>query len=203
MNRKKKRYAAWLTAGVFIIVLTIASHSMAVDNMMINEEIKEIGLNRDPTIGMSFTPGVEPGVVISPPEGGSGVLPGYRVRHKGVGYLVGVSCSDDLADDCSAYPYSEDYQDRMVFIRYIQTADRMFESPEGSATGDRWDQTLKRVGSQQIHFSGNDSCIRLPSGWHACIDLMSTDRKFDPNVRRLMPRGRAKIEFYYKSPGSK
>jgi hypothetical protein len=40
--------------------------------------------------------------------------------------------------------------------------------------------------------------VRLKSGWNACIDLMSTHRKFDTKTRRLMPKKNALIDFYYK-----
>lgn len=134
-----------------------------------------------------------------PPDGKSGVIPGYRVRHKAMAYIVGVSCEADLSDDCSAYPYRDDYQDRAVTIRYIQAADPGFRTPEGAKIGDRWDRTVNKVGGQQITYAGNDSCVRLPSGWHACVDPMSAQRAFDLNLRRSMPKKKAKIDFFYKS----
>ncbi len=185
------------------IALFIPLNVPAAENVMINADIKEIKIQKEPAVGMSFTPGVEPGAVISLPDGSSPVIPGYRVRFKDVAYLVGVSCEANLSDDCSAYPYAGDYQDRVVHIRYIQTSDRKFSTPEGSAVGDRWDQTIKKVGGDQIIFTANDSCVRLPSGWHACIDPMSVKRKFDPQLRRLMPKKSAKINFYYKSQNQK
>ena len=166
--------------------------------MMINTEIKEFNFHKKPEIGTSFTPGVEPGVVISPPIWKSDVIPGYRVRFKGIGFILGISCEADLQDDCSAYPYSEDYKNRPVYIRYIQTSDKKFRTPEGSRIGNRWDHTLQKIGGDKFIYSGNDSCVRLKSGWNACIDLMSTHRQFDTKARRLMPKKNALIDFYYK-----
>jgi len=185
----------------WLLFLLFPPSATAVDNMMINTEIKEFKLQKRPVIRMSFTPGLEPGVVISPPVRNSEVIPGYRVRFKGVAFIVGVSCEADLQDDCSAYPYSEDYKNRMVYIRYIQTSDKKFKTPEGSKIGDRWDRTIQKVGSDKFVYSGNDSCVRLKSGWNACIDLMSANRKFDTKARRLMPKKNDLIDFYYKSQG--
>ena len=166
--------------------------------MMINDDIPAIDMQKKPKIGMSISPGVEPGVVISPPDGKVVVVPGYRVRFNGVLFMVGVSCEPDLLDDCSVYPYREDYQNRAVYVRYIQTSDRQFRTREGSAVGDSWVQTIQRIGEGDVVYSGNDSCVHLPSGWHACIDLMSTDRKFDLEARRLLPKKSATIDFYYR-----
>lgn len=90
------------------------------------------------------------------------------------------------------------YKNKMVYIRYIQTSDKKFKTPEGSKIGDRWDRTIQKVGSNKFVYSGNDSCVRLKSGWKACIGLMSANRKFDTKARRLMPKKNASIDFYYK-----
>jgi hypothetical protein len=184
---------------LLFFILIFPLNALAVDNMMINPSIKEIELSKKPKIEMSFVPGVEPGIVISPPDGQSSVIPGYRVRFKGIAFIVGVSCEADLSDDCSAYPYAEDYQNRMVYIRYIQASDSKFKTQEGSTAGDSWGETIQKVGGDKIIYSGNDSCLLLQSGWHACIDLMSNNRKFDIDARRLLPKKTAIIDFYYKS----
>jgi hypothetical protein len=93
------------------------------------------------------------------------------------------------------------YKNKMVYIRYIQTSDKKFKMPEGSKIGDRWDRTIQKVDSNKFVYSGNDSCVRLKSGWKACIDLMSSNRKFDTKARRLMPKKNASIDFYYKDQG--
>ena len=136
--------------------------------------------------------------MVSLPEGGNIVIPGYRVKFKDTAYIIGISCEESLSDDCSAYPYSDDYKKRSVYIRYIQTSDRGFKTPEGVGIGDRWDQTVQKVENEDITYTANDSCVKLPSGWHACIDLMSANRKFDMKTRRLMPKKSAKIDFFYK-----
>ena len=187
--------------GVLILILPL--NVLAVDNLMINSEVKEIQFQKEPIMGMAFTPGIEPGVVISPPEGQSSVIPGYRFRYKGMAVIVGVSCKADLKDDCSAYPYREDYESRPVYVRYIQTSDAKFKTPEGSSRGDRWDRTIQRVGDHPLVYSAMDSCVRLPSGWRACIDLMSANRSFDPKLRRLMPKNTATIDFFYKDQTKK
>ena len=128
-----------------LLILILPLNALAVDNMMINSEVPEIKFQKKPIIGMAFTPGLEPGVVISPPDNQSAVIPGYRVRYKGLAFIVGVSCEADLQDDCSAYPYREDYESRPVYVRYIQISDRKFKTPEGSSLGDRWDQTIQKV----------------------------------------------------------
>lgn len=184
---------------LIFLILLIPINALAVDNAMVNESIEEIELQDLPKIGMSFTPGMEPGVVISMPEGQPAVIPGYRVRFKGIAFTVGVSCEDNLMDDCSAYPYAEDYEQRAIFIRYIQASDPKFRTPEGSTVGDRWDQTIKKVAKNKITYTAGDSCVLLPSGWYACIDSMSAKRVFDPQARRLMPKKSSKINFYYKS----
>ena len=122
---------------LIFIILLMPINALAVDNVMVNDSIEEIELQDLPQIGMSFNPGMEPGVVISMPEGRPAVIPGYRVRFKGVAFTVGVSCKDDLTDDCSAYPYAEDYEQMSVFIRYIQASDPRFRTSEGSTAGDR------------------------------------------------------------------
>jgi hypothetical protein len=66
----------------WLLFLLLPVSAMAADNMMINTEIKEFKFHKKPEIGMSFTPGKEPGVVISPPIWKSEVIPGYRVRFK-------------------------------------------------------------------------------------------------------------------------
>ena len=185
--------------SVLLLIVILPLHAFAVDNMMINADIKEITLQTNPTIGLSFAPGIEPGVVISPPEGKSGVIPGYRVRFKGVGFMAGVSCDADLLDDCSRYQYSEDYENRLVYFRYLQTSDRHFKTPEGLTIGDRWGTAIQAIENKTITYSGNDSCVLLQSGWHACIDLMSVDRAFDPKARRLLPKKTATIDFFYKN----
>lgn len=185
-----------------LLLLVVPFSAWAADNTMINAEIEALSFARPPAIGMSFQPAVEPGVVVSLPDGGITVIPGYRVSHSGIAYIVGISCEADMTDDCSAYPYSSDYRDRQVFIRYIQISDRKFRTPEGSGVGDRWGQTIQRAGSDPPTLSGNDSCVRLPSGWHACIDLMSTDRRFDTKLRRLLPKKSAIIDFFYQSSGA-
>jgi hypothetical protein len=184
---------------VLLFILIFPLHVFAADNMMINTDIQEITLQINPTIGMTFTPGIEPGVVISLPEGQSAVIPGYRVRFKGVAFIVGISCDANLLNDCSTYQYSEDYRDRLVYMRYLQISDRQFKTPEGSTIGDRWDKTIQKVGDDKIIYSGNDSCVLLKSGWHACIDLMSAHREFDLKARRLLPKKTATIDFFYKS----
>ena len=185
------------------LILILPLNALAVDNMMINSEVKEIKFQKNLIIGMAFTPGLEPGVVISPPDNQSAVIPGYRVRYKGLAFIVGVSCEADLQDDCSAYPYREDYESRPVYVRYIQVSDKKFKTPEGSSLGDRWDQTIQKVDDDRLVYSGMDSCVRLPSGWRACIDLMSTNRKFNAKERRLMPKNSAKIDFFYKDKSEK
>ena len=186
---------------VVLLFLGLPLSAPAVDNMMINSEIPEIALESAPAIGMAFMPGNEPGVVVSLPEGGMQVIPGYRVRSDGLAFIVGVSCAADLTDDCGAYVYQDDYQDRAVYVRYIQTADPGFKTPEGSAVGERWDQAVARTGGGDIVYTANDSCVRLPSDWHACIDLMSTERSFDTVKRRLFPKKTAPIDFYYQISG--
>ena len=183
---------------ILAIIILFPINVLAVDNAMINSSIKETVLQDEPVIGMSFIPGNEPGVVISLPEGKPPVIPGYRVRFDGVSYIVGVSCRDNLQDDCSDYVYAEDYKNRSVYIRYIQTSDPQFTTPEGAGVGDRWDKTVEKVGANQVKYTANDSCVVLPSEWNACVDLMSARRKFDPNVRRLMPDKSSKIDFFYK-----
>ena len=180
----------------FFLILPL--NALAVDNMMINSEVQEIKFQKEPIIGMAFTPGIEPGVVISLPDNQSAVVPGYRVQYKGMAFIFGVSCEVDLQDDCSAFPYREDYEDRPVYIRYIQISDKKFKTPEGSSRGDRWDQTIQKVDADRPVYSAMDSCVSLPSGWRACIDLMSTNRKFNTKERRLMPNNDAKIDFFYK-----
>ena len=184
---------------LLILIFIFPLKALAVDNMMINSNVQEIKLPKNPIIGMSFVPGVEPGVVVSPPDENGSVLSGYRVQFKGVSFIVGVSCEADLSDDCSAYPYSEDYQNRVVYIRYIQTSDSRFKTKEGSSIGDSWGETIQKVGDDKIIYSGDDSCVLLQTGWRACIDLMSNSRKFDINARRLLPKKTATIDFYYKS----
>ena len=180
----------------FILILPL--NALAVDNMMINSEVPEIKFQKEAIIGMAFTPGIEPGAVISQPDNQSVVIPGYRVRYKGMAFIVGVSCEADLQDDCSAYPYREDYEGRAVYVRYIQISDKKFKTPEGSGRGDRWDQTIQKVDADRPVYSAMDSCVSLPSGWRACIDLMSVNRKFNAKERRLMPNNNAKIDFFYK-----
>jgi hypothetical protein len=184
---------------VLLFILIFPLRVIAGDNMMINADILEITLEKNPAIGMSFTPGIEPGVVISLPEGKSAVIPGYRVRFKGVAFIVGISCDANLLDDCSTYQYSEDYRRRLVYMRYLQTSDRQFKTPEGLTIGDRWGKTIQSIGDDKIIYSGNDSCVLLQSGWHACIDLMSANREFDLKARRLLPKKTATIDFFYKS----
>ena len=184
------------------LLLVIPFNAWAVDNMMINAEIKELSFAQPPAIGMSFQPEIEPGVVVSMPDGGITVIPGYRVRHNGLAYIVGISCKADMTDDCSDYPYRSDYQDREVFIRYVQISDGKFRTPEGSGGGDRWGQTIQRAGGDNPTLSGNDSCVQLPSGWNACIDPMSADRKFDQKLRRLLPNKSAIIDFFYQRNGA-
>jgi len=184
---------------VLLFILIFPLNVFAVDNMMINADIMEIKLQKKPAIGMSFTPGIEPGVVISPPEGQSGVIPGYRVQFKGVAFMVGIACDANLLDDCSTYQYSEDYRSRVVYIRYLQTSDRQFKAPEGLTIGDRWGKTIQSLGDDKIIYSGNESCVLLQSGWHACIDLMSANREFDVKARRLLPKKTATIDFFYQS----
>ena len=181
--------------------MLIPINVLAVDNTMINTSIKVTVLQEAPVIGMSFVPGTEPGVVISLPDGKPPVIPGYRVRFQGVSYIVGVSCRDNLQDDCSDYVYAEDYKNRPVYIRYIQTSAPGFKTPEAARVGDRWDKTVERVGGNEVKYTVNDSCVLLPSEWNACIDLMSARRKFDPDVRRLMPEKSSKIDFFYKQNG--
>ena len=183
---------------LLILIILFPINVLAADNAMINTSIKEIVLQDEPVIGMSFMPGNEPGVVISLPEGKPPVIPGYRVRFKGFSYIVGVSCQDNLQDDCSDYVYAEDYQNRSVYIRYIQTSDPQFTTPERAGVGDRWDKTIQRAGADEVKYAANDSCVVLPSEWNACVDLMSARRKFDPNVRRLMPVKSSKIDFFFK-----
>jgi len=57
---------------LLLFILIFPLNVLAVDNMMINSDIKEIKLQKNPKIGMSFTPGAEPGVVISTPDGNNG-----------------------------------------------------------------------------------------------------------------------------------
>jgi len=182
----------------WLLMVALPLNALAVDNMMVNSEIPEIRFQKQPTIGMSFKPGGEPGVVVSLPEGGNIIIPGYRVRVEDMAFIVGIACEENLSDDCSAYPYSDDYDDRAVYIRYIQISDRRFTTPEESRIGDRWDQTVQKVDKNKILLTANDSCLRLPSGWHACIDLMSVNRRFDVEKRRLLPKKSAIIDFFYK-----
>ncbi len=187
-----------------VLVLTMvmaATVVSAADNMMINADIQEISFQQPPAIAMAFRPEMEPGVVVSIPGSANTIIPGYRVRHDGVAYIVGIACEADMADDCSAYPYAEDYKGRDVYIRYQQTSDRSFRTPEGAAVGDRWGRTLRRLDGGEMFLSGNDSCVKLPSGWHACIDLMSTQRRFDSKMRRLLPKKNAKLDFFYQING--
>ena len=183
---------------VLLFFLIFPLNVLAVDNTMINKEINEIQFEKGPTIGMSFEPGIEPGVVISLPEGANVPIPGYRVRFKGIDFIVGISCEASLLDDCSTYQYSEDYEKRTVYIRYIQTAARQFKTPGGVSIGDQWSKTVQKIGDNTLVYSGNDSCVKLKSGWYACIDLMSANRKFDVKARRLLPKPTATIDFFYK-----
>jgi len=184
---------------ILIFILIFPVNVFAVDNMMINTDMPEIGFQEAPMIGMAFKPRGEPGVVISLPESTNIVIPGYRIKHDAKAFLIGISCEENLSDDCSAFPYSNDYDDRRVYIRYIQTSDQTFKTPEGSGIGDRWDQKVQKVNRKSIQYTANDSCVQLPSGWHACIDPMSVDRNFNMKTRRLMPKKSAKIDFFYKS----
>lgn len=194
----RKKHGVFKMRFLLVIIILFPVNVLAVDNTMVHKSIKEIVLQDEPVVGMSFMPGTEPGVVISLPEGKPPVIPGYRVRFKGVPYIVGISCRDNLQDDCSDYVYAEDYKNRSVYIRYIQTSASGFKTPEGAAIGDRWDKTVERVGADEVKYTANDSCVLLPSEWNACIDLMSARRKFDPNVRRLMPAKSSKIDFFFK-----
>ena len=180
---------------VLLFILIFPLNVFAADNIMINEDIMEIPLQQNPTVGRSFEPGIEPGVVISLPEGASAVIPGYKVEFKGIGFIVGIFCDANLSDDCSAYQYSEDYKNRTVYIRYLQTSDRQFRTPEGVAVGDRWDKTIQNIEDGKLVYSGNDSCVQLKSGWNACIHLMSANRTFDLKARRLLPKSTAIINF--------
>ena len=74
---------------LLFFILFFPLNVLAVDNMLINSDIKEIKFQKKPKIGMSFLPGAEPGVVVSPPDGHSSVIPGYRVRFKGIAFIVG------------------------------------------------------------------------------------------------------------------
>ena len=191
-----RRLFTW--GALFLPFVVMPLSVSAVDNMMINTEIAEIELSSLPVIGMAFAPGNEPGVVVSLPEGGMQVIPGYRVRFESLAFIVGVSCEANLSDDCGAYVYQDDYQDRSVYVRYIQTTDPRFKTPEGSSVGERWAKAVAHAGSGDIVYTANDSCVRLPSGWHACIDLMSPERTFDTVKRRLFPKKTAPIDFYYQ-----
>jgi hypothetical protein len=182
---------------LFIVIFPL--NVFAVDNMMVNEDIMEIQFEKSPTIGMSFEPGNEPGAVISLPEGAGAVISGYRVQCKGIKFIIGISCDSNLSDDCSTYLYSDDYKNRTVYIRYLQTSDRQFKTPEGVAVGDRWGKTVQNIGDEKLVYSGNDSCVQLKSGWNACIDLMSAKRTFDVKARRLFPKSTEPIDFFYKS----
>ncbi len=195
MNPIRSRFPI---GALVLILLGLAFAAPAADNMMINSDIPEIALPSVPAIGMVLAPGTEPGVVVSLPEGGMQVIPGYRARFQGLAFIVGVSCEADLTDDGGAYVYQEDYQGRAVYVRYIQTADPRFSTPEGSAVGERWEKAVARAGDAAMVFTANDSCVRLPSGWHACIDLMSTERTFDTDKRRLFPKKTTPIDFYYQ-----
>ena len=66
---------------------------------------------------------------------------------------------------------------------------------EGIAVGDRWDKTLQKMKDETLVYSGNDSCVKLKSDWHACIDLMSANRRFDVKARRLLPKNTEPIDF--------
>ncbi|MGD8242456.1 MAG: hypothetical protein PVF59_06520 [Desulfobacterales bacterium] len=195
MNRIR---GLFLLGSLLLLFLVLPLTAPAVDNMMINSEIDEIALPSAPVIGMAFAPGSEPGVVVSLPEGAGQVIPGYRVRFEGLAFIVGVSCEANLSDDCGAYVYQDDYQDRTVYVRYIQTVDPRFKTPEGSTVGERWAQAVARADGDDIVYTANDSCVRLPSGWHACIDLMSPERTFDTVKRRLFPKKTVPIDFYYQ-----
>jgi hypothetical protein len=170
----------------------------AVDHTMVNSDVNEIEFNNKPTIGMSFKPGVEPGIVVALSERQTLVIPGYRVQSNGVAFDVGISCKADLTDECHEFIYSDDYQSRSVYVRYVQTSDSAFRPEEGARIGESWQQIIDRLAGNEIIYSANDSCVRMPSGWHACIDLMSVDREFDPKARRLLPKNTARVAFYYK-----
>jgi hypothetical protein len=101
----------------------------------------------------------------------------------------------------AAYVYQDDYQDRTVHVRYIQTVAPRFKTPEGSSVGERWEQAVARADGDDIVYTASDSCVRLPSGWHACIDLMSPERTFDTIKRRLFPKKTVPIDFYYQISG--
>ncbi len=178
--------------------LLIPMCAFALDNTLVNSAVKELEFDSAPAPGMSFKPGVEPGIVLGLPENQTQIIPGYKIRSNGVVFDVGISCKADLSDDCSEYIYSNDYQSRSVYVRYIQTTDRSFRTDEGAAIGETWQQIIQRLGSNEIIYSANDSCVLLPSGWHACIDLMSVDRVFDVNSRRLLPKNTARVDFSYQ-----
>jgi hypothetical protein len=120
-----------------------------------------LSLSQPPVLCQALTPTQASRHVIF---GGIGSWPAYRVETPSVSYEVGVHESQ---------------------VRYVQTADKRFRTPENLRVGSSLAEVRRLVREDVTYDPGWAYWVRLPSGWSAAL---SPDKK---------PGDRAKIRWFF------
>jgi hypothetical protein len=176
--------------------LPAAFAAISVDNVLVDSGAEPLKLTAEPLPGMQLMPGVAPNIKLTPYERQTVVWPGYLVSHRYVDYELAVSCGTDPQLPCSPATV-DDFSTATMTVRFVQTADEHFVTPEGLRVGSNLPDVLRVLDGREPEYSGSGACIRLPSGWQACF--YRDDLLRDANLDKRRPKPTAQVIRFLKA----
>lgn|GEM_PF-3168571 len=164
----------------------------------LDTQIPPLALNRLPELNELMIPRRAPNVRLIPYLRKSFAHPAYTARLNNIDYLIAVNCNDPSGfDDCSTTPHNQ-FKNKHVFARFIQTNDLNFQFIEGLKIGVSFSQ-VKHLFNDNAKILGDGECLQTQSEWAACFD--STDTNINRSTLKMMPTDGAKLRRFLKIKG--
>jgi hypothetical protein len=189
------RLTAIFTVIALFFIASQSAMAFRAENLMADPDATPIKLGLAPEPGMKLNTTRMPNAVLAPFRFSRDVWPAFLVEYRYVQYAVAVSCGDDWTVPCRS-SYLQDVSESDLTIRYVQSSDDTFTTPEGFRVGSLYKDVIKQSVQSSDVYTGSGECVRLDSGWNACF--YKDDLNLDPQTRQYRPGPNAKVNRFIK-----
>lgn len=189
------KYRVIIIIYLILLFVPVYAAGFEADNLMIDPGVEPIRLKLAPEPGMKLVAAMEPNTVLAPFKHSGKTWPGYLVEYRYVKYIVAVSCGEDSTLPCSRL-YVSDYSQTELTVRYVQSADDTFTTPEGLRVGSLYAEAIRSIPAPSRIFTGSGECVRLASGWNACFQ--KDELALEPATGQYRPGPNARIYRFIK-----
>ena len=163
-----------------------------------DKSLAPLALNRLPDLNEVIVPGRAPNIRMIPYLRKSFAHPAYETRYQGKAFFIAVNCEGPGAfDDCSTTPHNQ-FANKSVYVRFVQTSDPAFQPVIGMRVGRSYGE-VKHLFEARPRLHGGGECLETSTEWLACFD--GNQMKVNKERLEMMPSHQAKLMRFLKIKG--